>query len=114
MNLPDFIGEAEEFESDKWNAEKNIDRHRVFPEECEEAFFNSPLVGEIPQRNGLAEKRWYLLGVTEKGRRLTIVFTIRKNSIRVISARDMSRKERKAYERKNKSRSKVQESGRGI
>jgi len=48
------------------------------------------------------EKRYLALGSTNSGRCLTIVFTIRKkNLIRVISARDMSRKERKAYEKDN-------------
>jgi len=43
------------------------------------------------------EDRWFVLGQTDTGRELFVVFTIRGESIRVISARDMSRKERKVY-----------------
>ena len=44
------------------------------------------------------EERYYALGQTDSGRLLFIAFTMREDLIRVISARDMSRKERKVYE----------------
>ncbi|MBA3071645.1 MAG: BrnT family toxin, partial [Nitrospirae bacterium] len=44
------------------------------------------------------EPRYFALGCTDAGRHLFIVFTIRENLIRVISARDMNRKERRLYE----------------
>jgi len=44
------------------------------------------------------EPRYAALGKTEDGRRLTVIFTVRGNLIRVISARDMSRRERRIYE----------------
>ena len=47
------------------------------------------------------EPRYYVLGHTIAGRRLFIAFTVREEKIRVISARDMSKKERKIYEQAN-------------
>jgi uncharacterized DUF497 family protein len=54
---------------------------------------------EDDQRHSLTEKRYALLGKTQKDRKLAIVFSVRKNKIRVISARAMSRKERGIYEK---------------
>jgi len=92
----DFSG-IKGFEWDKANVEKNWEKHRVRPEECEEAFFNRVFVAK-DERHSQVEERFYLLGETNAGRRLFVVFTLRGERIRVISARDMSRKERKAYE----------------
>jgi uncharacterized DUF497 family protein len=44
------------------------------------------------------EFRFAALGITNVGRKLFVIFTIRKSKIRIISARDMSKKERKLYE----------------
>jgi uncharacterized DUF497 family protein len=57
----------------------------------------------------MAEPRYYVLGRTNDERHLFIVFTIRKNKIRVISARDMSRKERRIYREQIEKTSKIQE-----
>jgi len=85
------------FEWDTHNAEKNWRKHRVSPEECEEVFFNRPLVvAEDTGRSG-QEPRYYCLGQTGYGRFLFMVFTVRGDLIRIISARDMSRKERNVY-----------------
>ena len=92
--------QPEGFEWDKWNIEKNIIKHGVNQDECEEVFFNSPLVEEIPISKEQGEQRYYVLGITDEGRKLTVIFTIRNKKIRVISARDMSRKERRGYEQK--------------
>lgn len=87
----------EGFDWDSWNINKNKEKHNVGFTECEEAFFNSPLVVGEDKEHSRSEERHYLLGKTDSGRLLFIVFTIRKNKIRVISARDMSKKERRAY-----------------
>ena len=92
----DFSG-IKGFEWDEGNVHKNWEKHRVRPEECEEAFFNRTFVAK-DEKHSLTEERFYLLGETNKGRKLFVVFTIRGNRIRVISARDMSRKERRIYE----------------
>ncbi len=87
------------FDWDDGNSEKNWLTHGVRRSECEEVFFNRPLV--VPQVHPLEEReaRYHALGETGAGRRLFVVFTVRGNLVRVISARDMSRRERSVYER---------------
>jgi uncharacterized DUF497 family protein len=65
--------------------------------ECEETFFNQPLIVFDDIKHSKSEKRFYSLGRTDKERKLFMVFTIRNSLIRVISARDMSKKERERY-----------------
>jgi uncharacterized DUF497 family protein len=88
---------------DNGNKSKNWVKHKVTPSECEQIFFNRPLVVKDDPKHSLTEKRFYALGRTNIKRFLFIAFTVRNNLIRVISARDMSRKERKVYndEQKN-------------
>jgi len=89
------------FDWDKANIEKNWLRHKVNPIECERIFFNEPLIILGDPKHSVAEKRYAAFGRTDAGRLLVAVFTKRGKLLRVISARDMSRKERKFYE-KNK------------
>lgn len=85
------------FEWDEGNAEKNWQKHGVRASECEEVFFNRPLlVLEVPGHSS-EESRLFALGQTHAGRRLFVVFTRREKRLRVISARDMSRRERRSY-----------------
>jgi len=86
------------FEWDGGNLTKNWESHQVSALECEQVFFNRPLVALPDERHSESEPRFYALGQTDSGRRLFIVFTARNDLIRVISARDMSRKERIIYE----------------
>ena len=86
------------FDWDAANSLKNEEKHGVSPAECEEIFFNVPFVVADDVRHSAEEKRWFALGMTDAGRRLFVVFTVRRKSIRIISARDMSRRERKEYE----------------
>ena len=92
--ISDFIG----FEWDEGNLTKNWEKHRVSALECEQVFFNRPLIAATDERHSGPEPRFYALGQTDSGRRMFVVFTARVSFIRVISARDMSRKERKIYE----------------
>lgn len=85
------------FQWDKGNSDKNWKEHRVLKSECEQVFFNKPLVVADDKKHSGIEKRWYLLGMTDSNRYLFIVFTIRKDLIRVISARDMTKRERETY-----------------
>ena len=85
------------FEWDKGNSIKNWTRHQVTKGECEQVFFNEPLIVFDDVIHSKEESRWFLLGQTDTGRLLFLVFTIRKNLIRVISARDMNKKERRIY-----------------
>jgi len=87
------------FEWDGHNEGKNRDRHGVEPGECEEAFFNRPFVLADDAKHSANESRFFALGKSDSGRSLLIVFTIRGDKVRVISARDMSRKERSVYEK---------------
>ncbi|MBI5562899.1 MAG: BrnT family toxin [Deltaproteobacteria bacterium] len=86
------------FEWDAHNAEKNRRSHGVAPAECEEIFFNRPLVVAADVKHLEKEGRFYALGLTDEGRPLFAAFTVREGNIRIISARDMNRKERKVYE----------------
>src|SRR3989338_1348206 len=100
-DLPDF-SRIEGFDWDRSNIQKNWKRHRVAFYECEEIFLRAPII--LPDLKHLnVEPRFFALGRTVQERWLTVVFTVRKNRIRVISGRDMSRKERKAYEEAKKS-----------
>ena len=87
------------FDWDKGNARKN-DKHGVNQSEAEEVFFNQPLLLLDDTRHGGQESRFHALGRTHAGRTLHIAFTLRADDtlIRVISARDMHRKERSIYE----------------
>jgi len=91
------------FDWDAGNARKNRDKHGVSRAEAEQIFFNSPLLLAPDPAHSLEEPRFHALGITDRGRRLHITFTLRSEGrlIRVISAGDMSRKERKIYEQKN-------------
>lgn len=98
MSAPDRLHQCEGFDWDDGNKDKNLGRHQVTSSECEEVFFNQPLIVADDEEHSVSETRYYALGQTVAGRKLFVVFTIRKNLIRVISARDMSRKERKIYQ----------------
>ena len=98
-DLREFIPQIEEFDWNKWNIDKNLIKHKVSAQECEEVFLNKPFFKSIPLTEGKIEQRYYAFGITDRKRKLTIVFTIRNNKIRVISARDMSREERRIYEK---------------
>ncbi len=86
------------FEWDSANSEKNWFKHHVHWTECEQIFLNDPLIVVSDALHSIKEKRFQTLGQTHSGRKLFIAFTIRKNVIRIISARDMSQKERRQYE----------------
>jgi uncharacterized DUF497 family protein len=85
------------FEWDEGNREKNWIDHQVTTNECEEVFFNLPLLLHPDPAHSITENRYFVLGLTNAGRHLFIVFTLRSDRLRVISARDMSKKERAAY-----------------
>jgi len=93
----DPIDSCTGFAWDDANSHKNWERHRVTPEEAEDVFFNAPLVVRGDVRHSRQEKRYYALGQTGAGRHLFVAFTIRRSLIRVISVRDMNRRERDVY-----------------
>jgi uncharacterized DUF497 family protein len=97
MDAEERLRGATGFQWDAGNAEKNWLSHGVTTTECEQLFFNRPLIVAPDVAHFKVEDRYYVLGQTDAGRELFLVFTVRGEMIRVISARDMSRKERKVY-----------------
>jgi uncharacterized protein len=93
----DLLTHVEGFEWDDGNSCKPA-RHGVTVKEAEEPFFDprARVQDDAPHSQG--ERRWWLWGRTTHGRRLKIAFTARGRKIRVISARDMNKKERSFYE----------------
>lgn len=85
------------FEWDEANLNKNWERHGVTHFECEEIFFNEPRVVAPDKEHSRHEVRYYALGKTNQGRLLFAVFTLRGKKIRIISARDMNKEERRWY-----------------
>ena len=81
----------------EWDQDKNWQKHRVADAECEQVFFNEPLITGEDVEHSNQEDRGYALGQTDAGRLLFVVFTTRQGLIRVISARDMNRNEREVY-----------------
>ena len=77
--------------------EKNWLKHGVSPLECEHVFFSQPLMVAPDLKHSQDEERFFALGRTDTDRCLFVVFTVRRRKLRVISARDMSRKERVIY-----------------
>lgn len=97
----DKLQNCERFDWDSGNERKNEDKHQVTKYECEQVFFNTPLIVSNDEKHSAKENRYYTLGKTDEGRLIFLVFTIRNKMIRVISARDMSKKEREVYEKEN-------------
>ena len=95
------------FEWDKGNSRKNWIRHQVTRSECEQVFFNEPKIINEDKKHSQLEKRFYLLGITDRKRFLFLVFVLRGKLIRVISARDMSKKERRFFHEKIKRNSNI-------
>jgi uncharacterized protein len=88
------------FEWDAGNARKNLEKHEVSQSEAEQMFFNDPLLVLADEKHSSIEARVHALGITDLGRQLHVTFTLRHEGtkIRVIAARNMSRKERSYYE----------------
>ncbi|MBM3550287.1 MAG: BrnT family toxin [Alphaproteobacteria bacterium] len=88
------------FEWDQDNARKSIEKHGVSQAEAEQIFANEPLIMTDDLAHNAREPRYHALGRTDATRLLHVTFTLRSNGtrIRIISARDMSRKERLRYE----------------
>lgn len=95
----ELIFDADGFDWDAGNANKSRLKHGVTVAECEDLFFNEPLLVMRDIFHSKTESRFIPLGPTEAGRRLFTAFTLRGKRVRVISARVMSRKERAIYEK---------------
>ena len=96
MTLEFDLSKIEGFDWDKGNLE-HTKKHKVTYIECEEVFSNIPFLVNEDKLHSRREERFQALGQTNYGKSLFIAFTIRKNKIRVISARDQNRNERIKY-----------------
>ena len=94
--LPEFFPGITGFQWDEGNSEKSWLQHQVTQAEAEQVFFNRPVVA-LAAAGPVAKQRFFALGRTDSARELAIVFTIRGKLARVISARPMSRRERRVY-----------------
>ncbi len=90
------------FQWDAFNLNKNLLKHGVSWQEAEATYRNKPIIVLKDLIHSDKENRYTLYGQTDRGRKLTIIFTIRDNHFRIISARDQSKKERKIYDKSNK------------
>jgi uncharacterized DUF497 family protein len=99
------LDRVEGFDWDEGNERKSEERHGVSQSEAEQVFFSAPLLMLQDTKHSQGEPRFHALGKTESGRLLHITFTTRAEGkkIRVISARDMNRRERIIYEEKSQS-----------
>jgi uncharacterized protein len=102
MTARDPLAECTGFDWDEWNTLKNWEKHKVTPEEAEDVFFGEPFVVRGDVAHSSSERRYRALGRTAGGRLLTVIFTVRRKLIRVISAREMNRREAAEYRRYEK------------
>ncbi len=97
-----MIENCKGFEWDEGNSNKNWHLHGVSDGECEDVFFNLPLIIAFDKKHSGRENGSYALGGTDTSRLLFIAFTVRKDLIRVISAREMTKSEKRKYAEKIK------------
>ena len=107
--MKNIIANCKGFQWDEGNLDKNWYLHQVTNGECEEIFFNLPLIVAPDIKHSQKEQRFYALGRTDRDRWLFITFTIRTELIRVISARDMNQREAKKYAERVKKDTDLQE-----
>jgi len=96
-DLPEFFPDVSGFQWDSGNSEKNWRGHGIRQADTEQIFFNRPIVVARDTKHSGNEERYFSLGRTDAGRALVVVFTLRGPLLRVISARPMSRRERRVY-----------------
>ena len=97
VDFPNPFVKLTGFQWDEGNSEKNWHTHSVTRAEAEQAFLNRPVVVAEDVKHAQTEPRLVLLGRTDADRQLFVAFTIRGSEVRVISARPMSRSERRSY-----------------
>ena len=92
------VREVFEFDWDKGNTKKN-QKHNVADKEAEEVFFDENKFIYKDKLHSKHEERFVVLGMTEKDRLLYVVFTKRGKKVRIISARNINKKEVELYEK---------------
>ena len=84
------------FDWDNGNIYKNEDKHGLNYKKIEEVFFNEPLIEDFAHSE--LECRCIAFGIDNSNKKIVVIFTVRDSKIRVISAREMTKKEKKFYE----------------
>lgn len=95
--------QAIQFDWDTGNIVKNLLKHEVSSTECEEVFGDENKVVFADTKHSREERRHIVIGCTKESRLLYVVFTIRRKNVRIISARDLNRKEEHYYEKRTQS-----------
>jgi uncharacterized protein len=98
MDMQQILNSCEGFQWDKGNSLKSWLKHKVSQTEAEQAILSCLAIFEDELHSG-QENRYLAFGITDEGRRLVVAFTIRGSQVRVISARNMNRKEKEVYEK---------------
>lgn len=88
------------FKWDKGNLDKSYQKHGITPNEAEEIFLDENAITVRDIRHSQKETRFIIIGKTTEAKTLFVVFTLRKDKVRIISARPANRKERDKYEQK--------------
>jgi uncharacterized protein len=87
-----------EFEWDEGKAESNLIKHGISFDDAQ-TVFNDPLyVDFYDPDHSEDEDRYLIIGESNRGRLLIVSYTERGNVIRLISARETTKIERKMYE----------------
>jgi uncharacterized DUF497 family protein len=86
------------FEWDPTKAAANERKHGVSFEEAVDAFGDRLSVTVADPRHSLDEHRLVLFGMSAKQRLLAVMHTLRGDRVRIISAREATRHERREYE----------------
>jgi hypothetical protein len=86
------------FEWDPNKASHNLAKHGVSFEEAQTAFDDNLFLAFEDPDHSAGERRYILTGQSSRARLLVVAYTERRNKIRVISAREATRRERRAYE----------------
>lgn len=80
--------------------DKIIQKHNVYPEEVEEVLFSKPLIKRLENGDVRGEDLFIAFGRSKEGRYLTVLFVRKRNKrALIISAREMTKRERKGYEK---------------
>jgi len=98
MKVSSLFSKVVEFEWDDGNLE-HIRKHRFNYKECEQVFYNKPILVSQDKKHSQVESRFRVLGKTKQERLTILVFTTRWGKVRIISTRDQSKKERSIYQK---------------
>ncbi|MEN8253679.1 MAG: BrnT family toxin [Patescibacteria group bacterium] len=91
--------ELVEFDWDLGNRSKNSEKHGITASESEEIFLDEKSVIIRDIKHSQQEDRFMVIGQTFFKELLFVVFTLRKNKIRIVSARKANKNEKNAYKK---------------